>query len=229
MHGRLRQQRGHRRLFGADAAIAQDDQRAAALDRRARLVGDRLQPHVEGLGAAARREHDVDRHRLQRRRRGELLELAPAENRRAQHDARRTRRQLVDEAAVPAEHRRQRHDRRFAVRIDRRVGDLREPLAEEIAEQARPLRQRGGRRVVAHRADRLVAVGDHRLEQQLDFLARAAERRLAARSSVGADPCVRPASGGPQVAPRRPTGQAPSSSMPIGSASGRTTSATRRR
>ena len=36
-----------------------------------------------------------------------------------------------------AEQRRQRHDRRFAVRIDRRVGDLRKALAEEIGEEPR--------------------------------------------------------------------------------------------
>ena len=81
---------------------------------------------------------DVDRHRLQRRRAASCASSRRRQNRRAQHDARRARRELVDEAAVSAEHRRQRHDRRFAVRIDRRVGDLREALPEEIGEQPRP-------------------------------------------------------------------------------------------
>ena len=71
--------------------------------------------------------------RLQRRRPRERVEIVPAEDRRAQHDPRRPRRELVDEAALPAEQRRQRHDRRLAVGIDRRVGHLREALAKEIA------------------------------------------------------------------------------------------------
>ena len=50
----------------------------------------------------------------------------------------------------------------FAQRIDRRVGDLRELLAEIVVERAHLVRQHRHRRVVAHRADRLALVlGEH--------------------------------------------------------------------
>ena len=65
---------------------------------------------------------------------------------------------LVPQQVRPRpDHRDQRHHQLFADRVDRRVGDLREILLEVVVEQLRLVRQRGNRRVGAHRADRVVA------------------------------------------------------------------------
>ena len=76
------------------------------------------------------------------------------------------------------DHRDQRHHQFLADRIDRRVGDLREILLEIIVEQLGLVRQRGDRRIGAHRADRVVAVARHRLEEELEVLLGVAEGLL---------------------------------------------------
>ncbi len=67
-------------------------------------------------------------------------------------------RRRLEQVALGADRRVDRHDQLFADRIDRRVGHLREELLEVVVEQLRPVREHRERRVVAHRADRLVAV-----------------------------------------------------------------------
>ena len=61
------------------------------------------------------------------------------------------------------------HDRPLALGVDRRVGDLRERLAEVVAGGTRDARPPGERRVVAHAPQRLVRVERHRphVEAQL--------------------------------------------------------------
>ena len=76
------------------------------------------------------------------------------------------------------DHRDQRHHQFFADRVDRRVGDLGEILLEVIVEQLRLVRERGDRRVGAHRADRIVGVARHRLQEELDVLLGVAEGLL---------------------------------------------------
>ena len=63
---------------------------------------------------------------------------------------------------------------RLAQRIDRRIGDLRELLAEIVVQRAHLMRQNGHRRVVAHGADRLALV---LREHADDFLALLRARR----------------------------------------------------
>ena len=70
-----------------------------------------------------------------------------------------------------------RHSRK---RIDRRVGDLAELLAEEVVQAAIARRQHGERRVVAHRAHRLLGVLHHRRQDQLEILDREAVEDLPA-------------------------------------------------
>ena len=68
---------------------------------------------------------------------------------------------------------------RLADRVDRRVGDLREQLLEVGEQRRRLVGEHGEREVVAHRADRLLALGRHRREQHAQVLLRVAERELA--------------------------------------------------
>ena len=68
---------------------------------------------------------------------GEFVELSGVEQRAGKRDA-------VLEMNV------ERHDVRFAKRIDRRIGDLRETLLAVIPERARKSGEKSGRGVVAH-------------------------------------------------------------------------------
>ena len=68
----------------------------------------------------------------------------------------------------------------FAQGIDRRIGHLSEVLAEELAYIARHAADHRERRVVAHRADRFLAIERHRIEDQLHILVGHASRGQAA-------------------------------------------------
>ena len=57
----------------------------------------------------------------------------------------------------------------FAQAVDRRVGDLAEILAEELADQARLVADDGQWRVVAHRPNGFLAIFDHRREDHFDI------------------------------------------------------------
>ena len=71
------------------------------------------------------------------------------------------------------------HHDRLADRVDRRVRHLREELLEVRVEQRLAAGEHGERRVVAHRADRLLGVPRERREDRLHVLLRVAEEQLA--------------------------------------------------
>jgi hypothetical protein len=58
----------------------------------------------------------------------------------------------------------------MVVAVDRRIGHLGEQLFEVVVKQLRPIREHGERGVVAHRANRLVAVLRHGSDQNLQVL-----------------------------------------------------------
>ena len=62
------------------------------------------------------------------------------------------------------------HGDRLAQRVDRRVGYLGELLAEEVVRRAHALGQHGHRRVVAHRADRFLALLTERTQHLVTLL-----------------------------------------------------------
>ncbi len=64
------------------------------------------------------------------------------------------------------------------MRVDRRVRHLREVLLEVGVQELRLRRQRRNGRVVAHGADRLLALRAHRRHEELEALLRVAERLL---------------------------------------------------
>ncbi len=93
-------------------------------------------------------------------------------------------RRRLEQVVLAADGRLHRHDDLFADAVDRRIGHLGEELLEVVVEQLRPIREHGQGGVVAHRADRLVAVLGHRRHQDLQIFAGVAEGLLprAARS-----------------------------------------------
>ena len=81
-----------------------------------------------------------------------------------------------------------RHHDRLADRVDRRVRHLGEQLLEVGEERRRLVGEDRERDVVAHRADRLLALGRHRREQDPQVLLRVAERELAGAQRLARDP-----------------------------------------
>ena len=86
---------------------------------------------------------------------------------------------IAEQVRPRTDERHERHHELFADRVDRRVGHLREQLLEVVVEDLRPVRQHRQRGVVAHRADRLLAVHRHRRQDHLQVFLRVAERLLA--------------------------------------------------
>ena len=107
------------------------------------------------------------------------LELGVAQDRVRDHQLVGVVGPLGQQVGLGADARADRHHDRLADRVDRRVGDLREQLLEVGEQRRRLVGQHGQREVVAHRADRLLALGRHRREQHAQVLLRVAERELA--------------------------------------------------
>ena len=87
------------------------------------------------------------------------------------------------------------HHDRLADRVDRRVRHLREQLLEVRVEQRLAAREHGERRVVPHRADRLLGVPRERREDHLHVLLRVAEEELPRAQRLGRRPAASSGSG----------------------------------
>ncbi len=90
-------------------------------------------------------------------------------------------RQHIAEVAEP---RLQAHHAGFAQRIDGRIGHLAEILAEVMRQRPVFFGEDGQRRVVAHRANGLLAVLDHRMKDQLEVFDRKSGGDLASAQLV---------------------------------------------
>jgi len=75
----------------------------------------------------------------------------------------------------------QAHHAIFTQRIDRRIGHLTEILAEEMRQRPIAFGQYRNRRVIAHRANRFLAVLDHRPQDQIQRLKVVSGRALSAQ------------------------------------------------
>ena len=132
-----------------------------------RAVLQRIEQHLQADGAEAR-VVDV----------AELRQLVVVDDRVLDLDLPARLGPRIEEVAFRPDRRLHRGHQFLADGVERRVGDLREHLLEVVVEQARPIRQHGQRRVGAHRAERLLAVGGHRAEQQPQIFVRVAEELL---------------------------------------------------
>jgi hypothetical protein len=84
----------------------------------------------------------------------------------------------VEHVRPRSDPRHERHHDRLADRVDRRVRDLGEQLLEVVVERLGAIREHRERRIVAHRADALLAGLGHRAHEELDVLLRVAEGLL---------------------------------------------------
>ena len=178
---RDRQQRRDRRAGRADAAVGEHDDVRAVGDRLRGLLGDPAHGPDHPLGAVGDRPGDRDRVRAEHGRvdAAQRLELVVAQDRVRDDELVGVVGPLVEQVRLGADARLDRHHHGLADRVDRRVGDLREELLEVGEERRRLVGEDGERDVVAHRADRLLALRRHRREQHPQVLLRVAEGELA--------------------------------------------------
>ena len=154
--------------------VSQPPRTASSASWRMRSRATRRRPSgpaskVQSMRALVRAEMGLDR-----------LDLARGQDRALELQDPGLARVLVVDVAEIAEAGLQAHHPPFAQRVDRRVGDLAELLAEEVVQAAIVPGEHGQRRVVAHRAHRLLGVEHHGREDQLHVLDGEAVERLAA-------------------------------------------------
>ena len=188
VHGGGREQRRDRHQLGRDVAVGHDQDVEAEVDG---VLGMRTQARecrFHSGRTPCRGIADVELARTERRA-GEqadvtdLFHLVGGQDRLPRLQAHRqidgVGRDIDREQVGPrSDERHQRHHQLFADRIDRRIGHLREQLFEIAVEHLRPVRQYRQGGVVAHRADRLLAVQRHRRQDHLQVFLRVAERLL---------------------------------------------------
>ena len=108
----------------------------------------------------------------------QLFQLVVFENRPLQGDLAAARRLGLQQIALGTDLGLGRGNQFLAQRVERGISNLSEVLLEVVVEELRPLRQRRQRRVVAHRADRVLEHLDHRLEEDAQILKRIAKSLL---------------------------------------------------
>ena len=185
MHGRAAEQRRNRNAIGAGAAVRQDDDVDAVAHRLLGLRAERVERRLHAGRAVLGRARGVERQRLELLiadlgDRADFLQVRVGEDRLAHFQPLGVRQAFEIEQVRPrADDRNEAHDELLADRIDRRVRHLREILLEIGEQQLRLVRQRRDRRVVAHRADRLLALRRHRRHQHPQVFLGVAEGLLA--------------------------------------------------
>ena len=184
VHGRDGQQRGDGGVVRVDRAVGEDDDLVAVEDVLLGLAAEPLQGalHAARLG----READGDGLGLEvlAVHPAQALEVLVGEHRMGQLDDARVLRPGGQHVALAAHEGDEAHDHLLADGVDGRVGDLREELVEVVEEVARLRRQHGQRRVVAHRADGLLAIPDHGRHEDAQVLQRVAEGLLACQHAA---------------------------------------------
>ena len=138
----------------------------------------------EGQGEAPR--DDVRLRRPLQAERLDIGHLAQAQDGPRQLDRLFERNQVLGEEDVrlPAEEHPEVGDVLLSKVVERRIGDLREVLVEVVVERARLAREDVRPRRVAHRANRLLALPDHREEHQVQLLLREREEVLPVRGGL---------------------------------------------
>ena len=185
VHGPGQQQRRDRRQLGGGVPVGEHDDAGAAGDRLGHLDADLVDPPRQPLAAGLDVVQAPGQVRLEAGHVALAVDVADlgqvvvGEDRERQHDLAARRRRRVEQVGLGADAPRERGDELLADRVEGRVGDLREQLAEVVEDQPWLRAQRRDRRVGAHRADRLGAGVGHRGEQDPQLLLGVAEDLLA--------------------------------------------------
>ena len=163
------QQRMHHRPPRQRVAVGDQQHHHAFAHGLLGLPADALDP---GLQPFVHLVGQVDQPVLVRvlRHHHHLPQLALRQHRRVEQDVVHRFRAGMEDVGLPAQLGGQRHHAVFAQRIDRRVGDLGEGLAEVVVQRPVAPAQHRHRGVVAHRAGGFLLGLGHRPQHQLHFL-----------------------------------------------------------
>ena len=176
------EQRRDRRAAGVHVPVGEDEKGRSPPDRLVGLDEEPGQRRLEGLAVPVRREEHVEvgggEVRMGRAAKPEHVLRGEDRLDEAEHAA--MLRGLVQKVPLPPDEGVQRHHQLLAERVDRGVRHLGEELLEVGEEHLRPVREDRQRRVVPHRADRLLPLGRHRGDDELDLLLGVAEGVLLA-------------------------------------------------
>ena len=184
-----RQQAGDGRVVGVHSPVGQNQDGYAArhrVRRRAPQPVHRLAKPALFLRVEQRRKRlgayavDVDG--------ANLLQLGVGYERLRHRQLAAVFGRFGEQIALRPYHRARGRDQLFAYGIERRVGYLREPLAEVVEQNRRAVGHDGERDVRPHRADGVRARERHRLQYQPQVFERVAESRLAARQRLEVRP-----------------------------------------
>ena len=190
MHGGDREQRRDRDALRPDGAVGEDEDVRAVAERVVGLGADPVDRLLEPVDAGVDRPRRVDRVRLEDLRvdLAQRLELVVAQDRVVDDQLPCVLGRLGEQVALGADERLHAHHDGLADRVDRRVRDLCEELLEVRVEERPAVREHRERRVVPHRAHRLLRIRGERREHHLHVLLRVAERELQAaqRLALGA-------------------------------------------
>ena len=207
VHGCGEQERRDGRAPAVAAAVGEHHDPGAGLDGGAHLGADPVQGRGQCRAAAV---HFVQSGHHGGGQAGQVAvvvdvhdpgQLVVVDDREGQLDLPAGGRGRVQQVLLGAHRAAQRGDQLLADRVQRRVGHLREQLAEVVVEQPRPLGQHGHRRVGAHRPDWLGAGDGHRRQQHPQLLLGVAEGLLAP-DEVGAVVVVGAPAGRQRVQPQ---------------------------
>ncbi len=164
------QQGVHHRPPGHRVAVGQQQHHHALAGSLLGLGADALDAGVQAFVLAVGQvEQAVGLHVLVHLQ--QLAQLALAQHRRVEDDVVHRLRPGVEDVGLLAELGGQGHRAVFAQRVDRRVGDLREGLAEVVIQRAAALAEHGHRRVIAHRAGSFLLGLGQRPQHLFHFLA----------------------------------------------------------
>ncbi len=202
VHRRHRQHAGDGDAVLVHRLVGQEQLAMPLAHRLLGLAPDALDRRAQLLGAAARLEGAVDLGHRAAEMRLQPRPVRHRQHRRVEHQHPFALVAHVEDVGEVAEPGLEAHHVPLAQAVDRRVGDLAEVLAEELADEPRLVADDGERRVVAHRADRFLARLDHRRQDQLHVLHRQPGGDLAPRQFGPRIARDRVARGGRQVLQR---------------------------
>ena len=180
-----RQQRVHGHGAALGVAVAEQQDFDARTRRRLGLGAEAAQRTFEGFGLGVEVQMQQAVGIGEARQRQQLPQLALREHRRVQQHVVHVVRAVEKDVALAADLRGQRHDRAFAQRIDRRIGDLGEGLAEAVVERPYALADRRHRHIVAHRTDALLLGLGQWPQHRFLFLAGELEQLLEREQGIG--------------------------------------------
>ena len=169
VHGADGQRSMRRQLARGDVAVAEDQQHLAGLDRRFGLVGEAAHGgfQTDRLVVVQLDDMPLEAGTIQLH---DRPPLGRGDHRVAEDRAVGVFGGFLEDVALGTQAGFQRHDDGFAQRVDRRVGDLRKLLTEVVIRRTHAARQHGHRRVVAHRAHRLLALLGQRTQHLVTLL-----------------------------------------------------------